>query len=1163
MRGGEAAGRGREGGRGRRTQSGRSGAQPRGTEPTSKSSAEVTRLKEVLLSLSGSDKQSEVMKRDDGSAAGGERKEKRVHSKGDSAEDQSRELRWRMNRLENDKLQLTSQHNQQVCALEAEAARLRAAVERGEAEREELHFQITVCLREKEKTDQTNRDLQQERDTLNERQAELEQSLSDLRVALDRSVRGRDLDQRSLQQELEERDELLQRLSEDNNSLHSLLTDQKQALEQSEQRMNELQQEMEREHEVKRRHSDELRYLGNREKRLRGDKEFAEQRIKTLEANIEAERTAHLESKFNSEIVQLRLRDLEAALAVERSNLQEATCSAGHLKELLHEAEKKREQEQQRSGQAQTQLHRLQVEFEQCKSDLSAALETEKQTNSELKVSLESEKRVRLSLKEKLESERRQQQITTSELQQRTEDVNTVRKAFNKFVQDVKETLQIHLEHSGSWSPEETVEKLKATVCSQKQRLEEANKQFEDLVFASEQILDDNQTLKNLSSQQKTQMEEKEQLMEELKQEVTRLQTESCDWSNLSRQLQSELHRERDERKRERDRTEEQVCSEKQRRQQQEEARLSSLCNLLQRLQPQSIMGTPSWDELWIRVTERVEQINTDFQQAIHQISSLQSVLSRLQDKVQRREAERSRRHEHAVTELQRHLQSSRSEGRQLQDRVTSLTSDLSSLCEESVRFQWACLLLGGALTHAQSRVQRLSEQKAFLCRRLSDRDVLEQEVMSLLEALEAKETDVQLQKKNSVRRRWRRAFTALSALRKWCILGKMSRVLFRLQTVGVSLCGDENNAGSREMCLAQWLRSKHLSSLVLSSMSDLQVALSGSSPQSVMSAVQSGFSRLLEHLVDQSNAVTVTSQANRPMRRPEMQPRVKELVCSLQQHFLDFSQRLHSTEVERRSLRLEMSNIRRVAKKKEQEASNMVASDRFDAACSELREALCREQETQTLVLELNSQLKHLQNSVESITAQKNEAQETRQQTAQLLSEARREVSRKERSLRILGKHLSSVQKEKRQLEERLREAHDQLQNSTKQKERLIEMMHAAESDCTQFRENLVQSHRPECSKPRPLTLPGSLSGAEGLMGDPGVAACQSLVSSVARLSHTFSSRADWLQQEVSAHQSHVTALRGELQDACLRHNQAFTPVIGSFDNESAHLEQMKNVVV
>lgn len=63
-------------------------------------------------------------------------------------------------------------------------------------------------------------------------------------------------------------------------------------------------------------------------------------------------------------------------------------------------------------------------------------------------------------------------------------------------------------------------------------------------------------------------------------------------------------------------------------------------------------------------------------------------------------------------------------------------------------------------------------------------------------------------------------------------------------------------------------------------------------------------------------------------------------------------------------------------------------------------------------------------------------------------------------------------------------------------------------------------------------------------VLHDSSSVSLQSLLSAVAQLHHTCSSRIDWLEQEVSAHRCHVTALRSELQDACLRDNLAYVPV-------------------
>lgn len=109
--------------------------------------------------------------------------------------------------------------------------------------------------------------------------------------------------------------------------------DQEVALEESETRLAKVQTEREKEAEGKRRRADELKQLMEREERSRREKEvrggqtlflfltlggkreeeqmcvfslqLLEQRVKSLQSNIEAERGAHLETKFNSEIVQV------------------------------------------------------------------------------------------------------------------------------------------------------------------------------------------------------------------------------------------------------------------------------------------------------------------------------------------------------------------------------------------------------------------------------------------------------------------------------------------------------------------------------------------------------------------------------------------------------------------------------------------------------------------------------------------------------------------------------------------------------------------------------------------------------------------------------------------------------------------------------------------
>lgn len=100
-------------------------------------------------------------------------------------------------------------------------------------------------------------------------------------------------------------------------------------------------------------------------------------------------------------------------------------------------------------------------------------------------------------------------------------------------------------------------------------------------------------------------------------------------------------------------------------------------------------------------------------------------------------------------------------------------------------------------------RLKRLSEQKALLSRRLAERDAMEQEVRTLSAALEANDEDEEEERKRRARRRWRKGISVVTALRRWSLMGKTSPVLFRLQTVGVSLCGD--TTGRQEGQKGMW----------------------------------------------------------------------------------------------------------------------------------------------------------------------------------------------------------------------------------------------------------------------------------------------------------------------------------------------------------------------
>uniref|UniRef100_UPI001EAE89E0 coiled-coil domain-containing protein 171-like n=1 Tax=Oncorhynchus gorbuscha TaxID=8017 RepID=UPI001EAE89E0 len=155
-------------------------------------------------------------------------------------------------------------------------------------------------------------------------------------------------------------------------------------------------------------------------------------------------------------------------------------------------------------------------------------------------------------------------------------------------------------------------------------------------------------------------------------------------------------------------------------------------------------------------------------------------------------------------------------------------------------------------------------------------------------------------------------------------------------------------------------------------------------------------------------------------------------LVVSLQQHFLVFTHRLHSAEVERRSLRLEVARLKRVTKG-DRGPCHLVPAERFGSVCEELRQALQREEQAQGLLRQQSDQLHTLGLRMDTHCGEEREREQTLSQAVQSLSEARQEVRQKEQSLRVLGKHLSGLQQEKKSLEESVRHAEDALRMAAK----------------------------------------------------------------------------------------------------------------------------------
>ncbi|KAI3375821.1 hypothetical protein L3Q82_003749 [Scortum barcoo] len=474
-------------------------------------------LKEIISTMQHKQKQAgergrraereeEEEDEDRGRGDAGGRKEvrsKRSASEGGEGGERAGRLRWRVHQLEKEKLQLTSVHNQEVCRLQAELTRLRSSVERGEAQQVELQYQLTVSRRDADRAAEL---------TASSRAPAVSRGAAEsCRTSPGMPERRTG---RLLQQEAEERDGLIRNLSSENQRLLRLL--QKCEAEADRKEVN-----------LGGGRSEGFYVLQDQEEVLEesgeedgGAEEGERERGGAVRSEAEVSGVKHRGGASSSPGVKVQLcvfGTWRQALAVERSGQQEAQFS-------LREVERAFSLERERSAATERALQ--QTEYEQCKSDLSVALETEKKMNSDLTESLSG-------------GEEASRQHTHTQLEQAEKRRSDSEEAFMIFLKHITETLQ---QHNNTTAAEGDAQQLPT------QTQETTDRQLQDLLFASERLQEENQTLRQLTSDQSRQLEEAQQVSVRLEEEVTRLRLESSDWSTQRRDLQAELEREREER---------------------------------------------------------------------------------------------------------------------------------------------------------------------------------------------------------------------------------------------------------------------------------------------------------------------------------------------------------------------------------------------------------------------------------------------------------------------------------------------------------------------------------------------------------------------------------------------------------------------------------------
>ncbi|XP_060125229.1 coiled-coil domain-containing protein 171 isoform X2 [Zootoca vivipara] len=520
-----------------------------------------------------------------------------------------------------------------------------------------------------------------------------------------------------------------------------------------------------------------------------------------------------------------------------------------------------------------------------------------------------------------------------------------------------------------------------------------------------------------------------------------------------------------------------------------------------------------------------------------------------------------------------------------------------------------ACALLSGALYALYSRSCTLSTQRDLLQDQVNTCDVFKQEIRTLAnvlsEAEERKPSDGQGKKQkhgSSILHLFRKGVIAVLAANRLHLLGQSCSSLFSWvdnfrEGIGILVCaGDSKDAQNlskkqkehvRSLQALNWLTSPSLLAAVLSSMVELQEVVNQTDMNSwlsghlLISAARNSFSKLMDKLfvmmefagADGRQSITyiekdtLVQRLARGLHKINAQalkagindraPATKS-IAFLQRQIFEFTQRLHTAEVERRSLRLELTEFKRNLNEMRNEAdkaqslqeqlnafkqSKLITRERFESACEELNNALLREQQAQLLLNEQAQQLQELQYKLEVHSCEEADKNQTLSEAVKSLSEAKMELRRKDQSLRQLNRHLTQLEQDKRRLEESIHDAESALRMAAKDKELIAGHMKSVEAHLQNVRDQISLSRTAATRNDFTLQLPKlhlETFAMEGLKGGPEVVAFQAMVVSFMDVYQLACSRVSTLEREIASHQHHIAALKAELQTACLRENES-----------------------
>ncbi|XP_076218253.1 coiled-coil domain-containing protein 171 isoform X6 [Aptenodytes patagonicus] len=1129
-----------------------------------------------------------------------------LQNSNESELDTAEDLRRKLCQAKKEKLDLTIKHNQELSNYESQIVKLRSEIEKGEAVRQSLEYELAIARKdarlkvyaaEEELSDAKNKlvELQVLNEKLQQKVAETEKTFhvaqQKWKEQQQRLASEKDDIRRTCNSEYE-------LLLKERIKLESVLQEQNNALQNIRKKMKDVEVEHNGCTELLRCQANELEYSAEREERLKKELEAATVRIKKLEENIEAERAAHLESKFNSEIIQLRIRDLEGALQVEKASQAEALSDLEMIKKEFKEVENAYEREKHNARENLEKLNVLERECFSTNKQMNEKIEEKKKVIKDLSERLGNNEKTCRELQEELAMAKKHQVFLTETYENNMRELELLLDSFAMSGQRTAGTCK-DKDKPPSLS---VLEALRCTLTAYQNKLEDMSNELGKMKALCEKATKELEISKEKMCALSQDLKEAQDNLADANKELNHLHTKCADRETLIETLKMELQNVRQCWEKEKvHATESENEIQKLTRAYQKDMEISHLEYVCKNKSSTVKELQRSQEDAFSKMAEQMKAQESCWQKQKKYLEQQYSgLLGEVHARAQEYQetAEKNKEKNYVLEKRQEELAL---ENVSVKNMLTQVQKEHSSLLA-------ACALLAGALYPLCGRLCAMSSQRDLLQDQVNIYELVNQEIRTLVHALsdveEKNQDEAKLKKRKfeGLIRVFRRGVIAVLAANRLKVLAQSSSSLFSWvnglkEGIGILVCiGDskgKRNLSSHEEeqihCVEalSWFTSSNLLAAIISSVTELQDVVNKTdtkpwlSGHLLVSAARNSFSKLMDKLnvimesvpLDSSRSITYLEKDSLVQRLAHGLHKINtqaleaglcdrlpimKSIASLQKQIFEFTQRLHTAEVERRSLRLKLaefkwnfSEIKKEADKAQslQEQLNMfkqsklITHERFESACEELNNALHREHQAQVLLNEQAQQLQELNNKLELHSSEEADKNQVLSETVERLSEAKMELRRKDQSLRQLNRLLTQLEQDKRRLKESIHDAESALCMAVKDKELIISHMKSVEATLHKVRDQTLLSRTAATRNDFTLQLPKlhlETFAVEGLKGRPEVVAFQAMIKSFMDVYQLASSRIDMLVRETASHQLHAAALKSKLQTACLHESES-----------------------